>query len=74
VPVARCVHALKALREVLGKCWLEVEGETVLLRRGSLMTVDVAEFLSQVTLCRSHGHLENEFCVACVAPLTVAAP
>src|SRR6185503_10603132 len=48
-------HDISVLNKVLGKEWLVVEGQTVGLRRGADLWVDVEQFYRLLAICRAHG-------------------
>lgn len=52
--------------------WLEVSPETVELRDGQDLWVDVRQFRSFVAECREHGHKASEVCPECSTPLREA--
>ena len=63
---------LAALRKTPLKEWLEVDRETLGLRRDEGLTLDVAEFENRLGSCTTHGHAETEVCSACLTPLIEA--
>jgi predicted ATPase/DNA-binding SARP family transcriptional activator len=61
-----------ALKKALGRDWLDIDRETVSLKRGTSLWVDVDRFRTLLAECRAHGHLVEEVCPACLVPLTKA--
>ena len=66
-------HVLYALRRTLGGGWLDVNREDVGLRTGANLWLDVQEFASLVSACRSHRHPTGRLCANCLESLTEAA-
>ncbi|MBN1149456.1 MAG: tetratricopeptide repeat protein [Anaerolineales bacterium] len=52
--------------------WLQVGGESLELRQGQGLWVDVRQFRELLAACRQHGHSLAEICPACPKPLAQA--
>jgi predicted ATPase/DNA-binding SARP family transcriptional activator/Tfp pilus assembly protein PilF len=65
-------RTLAALRKTPLKEWLEVDRESLAIRRGDDLTLDVLEFQKRLAVCGTHGHGETEVCSACLTPLIEA--
>ncbi len=62
-------HTLWLLKKALGQEWLEVSREHVSFNHTKTW-LDVVEFQKQLTAATTHGHLADEVCINCLAPLT----
>jgi predicted ATPase/DNA-binding SARP family transcriptional activator len=65
-------YTLSTLNKALGGSWLEVEKDSVGLKRGEGLWVDVDQFHRHLSECQTHGHPLAEVCPDCVNPLTEA--
>lgn len=65
-------RVLWSLQGALPGNWWEVERETVSMRPGAELWVDVVHFGHLLARCREHDHPTNEICPGCLAPLTEA--
>ncbi len=72
-------HARTSLRSILleinntlGRDWLDTDRTTVRRDQHADIGVDVAQFLSTLSACRNHGHLENDVCPLCIPLLSKA--
>ncbi|MFB0538196.1 MAG: BTAD domain-containing putative transcriptional regulator, partial [Anaerolineae bacterium] len=67
----------KALRlaqdAALGEGWLEVDRKTVGLNPDAAVWLDVDEFQDRLAECRTHGHPQDQVCLACLPLLAEAA-
>ncbi len=66
-------RTLWSLNKAVGHAWLDVNQETVGLRRGPGFWLDVESFQNHLEACQAHGHAHSEVCPACLVPLTEAA-
>ncbi|HEX6797536.1 MAG TPA: AAA family ATPase [Ktedonobacterales bacterium] len=73
-------HARATLRRTLSALAKALEGdqldsarETIGLRAGAALRLDVDEFHRLLAECQTHGHAVDETCPACVGPLAAAA-
>jgi DNA-binding SARP family transcriptional activator len=62
-------QALWALKQALGQEQIEAEREAVSLVRNADFELDVDEFRRLLATCRTHGHLAQEVCPACLVSL-----
>jgi predicted ATPase/DNA-binding SARP family transcriptional activator len=65
-------RTLSTLRRALGQGKLEVDGERLALRPSADFWLDVDQFHHLLGECRTHGHLPEKVCPACLAPLSRA--
>jgi predicted ATPase/DNA-binding SARP family transcriptional activator len=72
-------HARGALRRILASLrktpfreWLEADRESLALRRGDGLSLDVVRFQNCIAACTTHGHTVTEVCSACLTPLIEA--
>jgi len=63
-------YTLATLKKALGDDWLEIDRETIGLRRGDNLWLDVDAFRRRLGECRTHGHGDQDICPACLTPLT----
>lgn len=63
---------LWVLNKSLGRGWLEVGRETVLLLSQPDLWLDVAHFRELLAGCQQHDHPAGQSCPACLPPLTEA--
>ncbi len=66
-------RTLSALNKALAGEWLETDRETIGLKPGDNLWLDVEQFQRRLAACRTHGHSAGEVCPACLSPLTEAA-
>ncbi len=66
-------RTLSVLHSALCEEWLLIDRETVALRRGDDLWVDVQQFERLLSECRTHGHAGDQVCARCLEPLTQAA-
>src|SRR5438874_8375785 len=65
-------RTLSTLNKALGGSWLEISREYISLNFNAGIWVDVDEFHSHLSECRSHYHLPTEVCSKCLKPLSAA--
>ena len=65
-------RTLSTLNKALDGNWLEISREYISLNFSAGIWVDVDEFHSLLSECRSHDHLPTETCSKCVKPLSAA--
>jgi predicted ATPase/DNA-binding SARP family transcriptional activator/Tfp pilus assembly protein PilF len=65
-------RTLAALRKTPIREYLEVDRESLALRHGDNLSLDVAKFQNRMVECTTHGHTETEVCSACLTPLIEA--
>ncbi|HEY3232268.1 MAG TPA: AAA family ATPase [Roseiflexaceae bacterium] len=65
-------RTLSALNKALAGAWLDIDRETIGLRRDEALWLDVDQFVEQLAACRAHGHPPSEVCSQCLRPLTEA--
>lgn len=65
-------RTLSALGRALDGDHLNVERETIGLRDGANLRLDVDEFRHLLAECQTHGHAADEACAACLGPLAAA--
>ena len=65
-------RTLSTLNKALRGSWLEISREYISLNFSAGIWVDVHEFHSRLSECRSHNHLPTEICSACQRPLSEA--
>jgi predicted ATPase/DNA-binding SARP family transcriptional activator len=66
-------RTLSTLNKALAGDWLEVSRETIRLRSGPDLYIDVDHFHTLINECRAHGHGPSEVCSSCLRPLAEAA-
>mgnify|MGYP005849363635 CR=1 FL=1 len=66
-------RTLSALNIALAGDWLAADRETIKLKRGPDLWLDVEQFQTLRTAGQSHDHPANEVCADCLAALTEAA-
>jgi predicted ATPase/DNA-binding SARP family transcriptional activator len=81
--LANLRRTLWELNQTMGAGWLEIDAETVALRRTPYplsatpgrppsFWLDVEAFRQNLSGCTAHGHGEEEICPDCLPPLTAA--
>ena len=70
---AQLRNILADLQRVIGKGWLDTEGDQVGLRAGAGLWVDVSRYHELLAQVASHSHPPHRPCDACLAALTEAA-
>src|SRR6266853_4538602 len=65
-------RTLSTLNKALEGPWLEISREHLSLNFNAGIWVDVHEFRSLLSECRSHDHLPTEICSDCLQPLSEA--
>jgi predicted ATPase/DNA-binding SARP family transcriptional activator len=65
-------QTLWSLNRAVGKEWFDVDKETIALRRGRGLWLDVDAFHSHLNECQTHGHADSDLCSACTPALTAA--
>jgi predicted ATPase/DNA-binding SARP family transcriptional activator len=65
-------RTLWALNKAVGKEWLDVDQDTLGLRREADFWLDVDVFRDKLAECQTHDHDEAATCPACIPPLTAA--
>ena len=65
-------RTLSVLHTALREEWLLIDRDTVMLRRGEDLWVDVQQFERLLSECRTHGHAGDQVCARCLEPLTQA--
>jgi len=65
-------RTLSTLNKALDGSWLEISREYISLNFNAGIWVDVDEFHTLLSECRSHDHLPTETCSKCVKPLSAA--
>jgi len=65
-------RTLSVLHTALHEEWLLIDRDTVALRRGDDLWVDVRQFERLLSECRTHGHAGDQVCARCLEPLTQA--
>jgi DNA-binding SARP family transcriptional activator len=65
-------RTLYALRKALVGDWLDVDRDTIGLRPGTDIWVDVDQFRRHLVECETHGHATNQVCPACAESLSEA--
>src|SRR5713226_2272887 len=65
-------RTLSSLNKALAGNWLEVDRDAVSLSVGTGLWLDVDEFYSHLSMCKTHGHTATEVCPACLNPLAKA--
>jgi predicted ATPase/DNA-binding SARP family transcriptional activator len=70
--LANLRRTLWELNKILGADWLEIDAETVALRRGPGFWLDVEAFHEGLAACTARGHSEGETCPDCLPSLTAA--
>jgi DNA-binding SARP family transcriptional activator/predicted ATPase len=63
---------LYTLTSALGEGWIESDREQVTLAAQAAIAVDVEQFRDHLSATRTHGHVPDEVCNACLEPLTAA--
>lgn len=63
---------LWVLNKSLGRDWLEVDRETVLLPPRPELWLDIDRFRELLAAGQQHGHPASQVCPACLEPLTEA--
>ncbi len=66
-------RTLSTLNVALTGDWLSADRETIELKRGPTLWLDVEQFQSLLATGETHGHPANEPCTDCLAALTEAA-
>jgi predicted ATPase/DNA-binding SARP family transcriptional activator len=65
-------RTLWSLNRAVGKEWLDVDKETIGLRRAAGFWLDVDAFRSHLPRCQTHDHAGSDVCTACIPALTAA--
>jgi predicted ATPase/DNA-binding SARP family transcriptional activator len=65
-------RTLWSLNRAVGKERLDIDQDTIGLRRGAGFWLDVDAFRSHLHQCQTHGHADSDVCAACIPPLTAA--
>jgi DNA-binding SARP family transcriptional activator len=65
-------RTLSTLNKALGESYLEISREYINLNFNAAIWVDVDEFHTLLSECRSHNHLPTETCSKCLKPLKAA--
>ena len=65
-------QTLYSLKKGLSGDWLISERETIALRDGSALWIDVRQFHDLLLSCRTHGHSDAEICRECRKPFMEA--
>jgi len=66
-------RTLSALNKALDGPWLEVDRESIGLRRSEPLWTDMDQFADRLAACRTHGHPPAQICPRCLGPLAEAA-
>ncbi len=70
---AQLRNILFDLQRVIGKGWLDTEGDQVILRAGPGLFVDIGRFHELLAQVAAHSHPSHRVCDACLVALTEAA-
>ena len=65
-------RTLSVLKRGLADQWLEVGRETIGLKPGAQVWLDVEQFRQSIAEVQTHGHPASEVCSACAVPLQMA--
>jgi DNA-binding SARP family transcriptional activator len=65
-------RTLSVLKRGLADQWLEVSRETIGLKPGAQVWLDVKQFRQLIAEVQMHGHSASEVCSACAGPLQAA--
>ena len=65
-------RTLWALNKAVGPEWLDLDGDTIALRLGDGLWIDVAAFRAHLAEALAHGHGAEEVCEVCVPALEAA--
>jgi predicted ATPase/DNA-binding SARP family transcriptional activator len=66
-------NTLSVLNKALAREWLEIDRESVSLKRATGLWIDVEQFQERLARCHSHGHPPGQVCPDCLPPLSQAA-
>ena len=65
-------NTLSVLKRALADQWLEIDRESVSLKRSPQLWIDVEEFRQLLAAGEGHGHPKNEICPDCLTALSEA--